>query len=81
MKNNSINGITRVNKTTARKLYNAGKSVLFLPCKLNPDNTFGLGIWENKELDGQYNNFEELCEGYASYNCNSYFGNYIAFYV
>lgn len=52
--------LERVSKTRAKQLYNNGFSVLFIPCKLNPENNFyNLGIWENIFLQGQYNSFEE----------------------
>ena len=54
--------LKRINKTVARRLYNEGRDILFIPNKLNPDNDFYLlGIWENKDLNGQYKDFEKLC--------------------
>ena len=74
--------LERVNKTTARKLYNAGRDVLFIPCKLNPENNFYcLGIWQNKELAGQYETFEKLLNAYEFYNCRPDTGKYTAFYI
>lgn len=32
--------LERVSKTRAKQLYNNGFSVLFIPCKLNPENNF-----------------------------------------
>lgn len=74
--------LERVNKTQAAALYNAGFEVLFIPCNLNPENTFyRLGIWENKQLEGQAETFEKLCNAFTYYNCNRETGLYIAFYV
>lgn len=74
--------LERVNKTQAAAIYNAGLSVLFIPCKLNPENNFyNLGIWENKFLDGQYNDFEKLVNAFTFYNCNAETGYYPAYYV
>lgn len=74
--------LTRITKTTAKKLYNAGHDVLFIPCNLHPENNFySLGIWENVNLCGQYDSFETLCNYFAAYNCNSETGKYIAFYI
>lgn len=74
--------LTRINKTTARKYYNAGNDVLFIPCNLHPENNFyNLGIWENKNLCGQYADFDTLCNHYTYYNCNGETGLYIAFYI
>lgn len=73
--------LIRITKSKARKLYNAGKSVLFIPCKLNPESFYLLGIWENINLDGQYASFETLCNEFTWYNCTKETGLYIAFYI
>lgn len=79
----SNNGKTlkRITKTRAKTLYSQGKKVLFVPCKLNPFNMWGLGIWENNQLDGQFETFEKLVNAYEFYNCSSETGKYIAFYI
>ena len=82
MKQYNFNTLTRITKRKARQLYNNGDDVLFIPCNLNPENNFyNLGIWENKELDGQYKDFDTLCNNYEYYNCNNETGSYIAFYI
>lgn len=82
MKDYNFKTLKRINKTAAKKLYNAGADVLFIPCKLNPENNFYcLGIWENNQLAGQYETFEKLCNAFSWYNCRSDTGNYIAFYI
>lgn len=74
--------IIRISKQKARKFYEQGKDVLFIPCNLRPDSPFMLGIWENKNLDGQYINFDTLVSYYESYNCSdNETGKYAAFYV
>lgn len=74
--------LKRVNKTTAKKLYNAGNDVLFIPCKLNPLNNFyNLGIWENKTLLNQFETFEKLVNAFEYYNCRPDTGRYTAFYI
>ena len=81
----NINGYTilkRINKRIARKAYNNGLYVLFIPCKCSPTNTwFNLGIWEHKQLDGQYETFDKLCNAFEWYNCNNETGRYITFYI
>lgn len=32
--------LKRVNKTVAKRLYNSGVDVLFIPCNLHPENNF-----------------------------------------
>lgn len=82
MKKYNFNTVKRISKTVARKLYNAGYNVLFIPCNLNPENNFyNLGIWENKNLAGQYDSFEKLVNSFEYYNCNNETGKYTAFYI
>ena len=74
--------LKRINRQKARIAYNNGLDVLFIPCKCNPINHYiNLGIWENKHLDGQYDDFERLCNAFEAYNCNNETGRYIAFYI
>ena len=74
--------LKRINKYKARKAYYNGLDVLFIPCRMNPLNrAFNLGIWENKNLDGQYSDFTALYNAYSYYNCNNETGKYIAFYI
>lgn len=80
MKEYNYNGFTRIDKRIARKLYNNGEDVLFIPCNLRPDNMWGLGILQNKTLNGQYDDFDNLCFWYSAYNCTAETGKYIAFY-
>lgn len=74
--------LERIDRRKAAALYDLGLDVLFIPCKLNPENNFyNLGIWENIFLDGQYNSFSALENAFTFYNCNNETGKYIAFYV
>lgn len=40
MKKYHFSNLERITKTRARKLYNSGNDILFIPCKLNPENDF-----------------------------------------
>lgn len=74
--------LTRINRNKARKAYEEGKEVLFIPVNCNPlSSYFNLGIWEQKSLEGQYDSFEKLYNAFTYYNCNSETGKYIAFYI
>lgn len=74
--------VKRVNKKVARRLYEAGEEVFFIPCNLRPEpNFWGIGIWEHKDLWGQYKDFDTLVSYYESYNCDNYQGRYTAFYI
>lgn len=82
MKKYHFSNLERITKTRARKLYNSGNDVLFIPCKLNPENNFyNLGIWQNQNLQGQYKEFEELLNAFEYYNCRPDTGKYTAFYI
>jgi hypothetical protein len=82
MKHYNFDSVQRITKRKAEQLYNYGFDVLFIPCNLNPENNFyNLGIWENVNLSGQYDNFEKLVNAFTYYNCNSETGKYIAFYM
>ncbi len=74
--------VKRVNKKVARRLYEQEKEVLFIPCKCRPEpDIYGLGIWEHKDLWGQYKDFDTLVSWYEFYNCSNELGRYTAFYI
>lgn len=70
-----------IDRATARKLYNSGKWVYFLPSKMNPSNPWmspkGFRK-EDAELD-----FDDLVECVKSnpYVCCKELGRYVKFYV
>jgi hypothetical protein len=78
MRNIRINGYKRINKRTAKKLYEIGQPVLFCPVKLIPGGMWGIGCIitkrEGRTFDQDLNEFE-------FYNCNYEAGNYTAFYI
>lgn len=80
MRFHSFGKYRRIDKRVARRLYDAGEDVLFIPCNMRPDNMWGLGIVENKYLLGQEETFDKLVNAYTWYNCNNETGRYIAFY-
>ena len=74
--------LIRISKARAKAIYEAGNDVLFVPAKCSPVNDFyGLAMWENKNLDGQYETFEKLVDYYTGYNCTRETGYYPAFYI
>ena len=82
MKDYNFKGFKRINKKEARKLYNEGRKVFFIPCNLRPDTNFwGIGIWESKDDWGQYKTFDILVYWYSIYNCDNYQGRYPAYYI
>lgn len=68
----------RINKTTARKLYNAKKAVLIIPCKCRPGGAWLTGF--EMENDGS-RTFDQFVNEFTYYNCNYELGKYPAFYV
>lgn len=78
MKHYSFNGLTRISKQAARKLYNAGEAVHFCPCNLRP----GYPYYPNIRMDNSDNSsFEKAVYAFEFYNCiNSETGKYTAFY-
>lgn len=81
MRFHSFGKYRRIDKRVARRLYDAGEDVLFIPCNMRPDNMWGLGIVENKYLLGQEETFDKLVNAYTWYNCTNETGRYVAFYV
>lgn len=77
----------RVNKATARKMYNHGCNILLLPCKVSDSVVTGvphdfdwikpieISFLNNlNSFDGEVNSFE-------FYNCNSELGYYSHYFV
>lgn len=68
----------RINKTTARRLFDQGVKIALLPCKMHPANT-----WQAPAVVSMASgSFDQVCNAYHYYNCNyTKTGKYIAFYV
>lgn len=79
----------RINKQAARKLFNAGASVMVCPCKLRP-----FGIWHPEAFIQKDTEFMEPIAGIKSadpfervvnattyYNCSYEAGKYLSFYA
>lgn len=76
----------RINKRQARKAYESGKKIYFIPCKLNPyylDGVFMIPEQKASNPESEYNyRFDELVNAFEFYNCiNSETGKYTAFYI
>lgn len=72
----------RIDKRVARKMYNEGLDVVFIPCNMRPDSDWGLGIPQNKNnIGNDGTDFDKLVQLYQWYNCNAETGKYVAFYV
>ncbi len=69
---------TKINKATARKLYNNCKSFWMTACNMRPEN----GILINSPAR-QYNDetFDNIVNAFTYYNCNHETGYYPAYYI
>ena len=76
----------RISKRTARREYNAGKSIVLCPANLRP-----FGFWRpeiitdkatEEELNGEPIEFDRIVNSFEWYNCpNTETGKYTAFYI
>ena len=80
----------RITKHEARKLYDAGKTVYIIPCKILPNENspmFGKGFEVNRctssndWFESTGNSFEHRVDAMEYYNCNNTTGLYASFYV
>lgn len=77
----------RVNKPTARKIYNHGCSIMLLPCKVNESALDGSHPWvkpcEINIIDSKSfeNKFDRAVVNFEYYNCNAELGYYAHYYV
>jgi len=82
----NLNQIVKINKSEARKLFNQGKNIYILPCKVvlknpwvqpmkvNNKNNEDSKIYTTQTFDQIVNNFEY-------YNTGSQLGYYAAYYI
>lgn len=66
----------QINKTVARKLFNAGKEFWMVPCNMRPE--YGILI---NSLGRSYTNFDKVYNAFCYYNCDNERGRYPRFYV
>lgn len=75
MRKISIDGFKRVNRGTAKKLFEEGKSVYGVPCNLRPS----VGVCAL--FDKNNGTFESIENAIMYYNCNSETGKTLWFYI
>lgn len=74
----------RVNKTTARKLFNEGHTIGFIPCNANPHSAWTPVVFRDKHDPdcGNDLNFDKFVNSFEYYNCQyNELGKYTNFYV
>ena len=72
----------RINKATARKMWNEGNNFIIVPCKCSP---MGLGaLYTSTDLSSEdipRRSFDSFVNEFEYYNCNAETGRYAAFYT
>lgn len=77
----------KINKPTARKMYNCGHPVLLLPCNVSDEAVEGKSDWIKPvtisifDTEEDSNKFDRTVNSYAYYNCNAELGYYPHYYV
>jgi hypothetical protein len=88
------NNFLKIRKTMAKKMYNEGKTIYIVPCKIAPNfnanwvKPYELRYTEEmKQRDVDYPGlafehiFDSQINGFEYYNCNYELGYYTAFYI
>lgn len=74
--------VKQVDKRTARKLYDKGETVYFLPSNMMFGNVWQYPMPASKDgFSYQGYSFDSVCSSFAIYNCDNYRGRYIHFFV
>lgn len=74
--------VKRVNKATARRLFNEGVLIGFCPVNINPLSPWGVVVFrDNDDTDGDKLDFDKFVNAFTYYNCNNEAGKYPAFYA
>ena len=70
----------RISKAKARQAYLRGDTVLVVPCKVSPENVWGIGTYIVLEDDSE-EEWEKFLNEFCWFNCQSNeLGKYPAFY-
>lgn len=69
----------KINKPTARKLYNAGHEIIVIPCKCKPGGAWLTGAALSRDNTGR--EFDSLINEFEFYNCIPELGRRSAFYI
>lgn len=73
--------IQQINKTAAKKYFEDGKKIFLQSSKMCFNNVWQSAIEVSKEDLTYKETFETLINGYKYYNCDSYRGKYIHFFI
>lgn len=61
----------RVTKRTAKKIFLKGRDIFFIPSKANPLSAWDLGLIVPPKKDQEENIFDQICDAFEYYNCNT----------
>lgn len=73
----------KIDKRQARKEYNNGTRLYIVPCKVSPDNIWGIGfILENDPTDPDWERgFDSYINEFEYFHCCSELGYRAAYYI
>ena len=69
----------KINKATARKLYNEGKKFWITACNMRPEYGILIGSLSFEQMAGV--SFDAMVNSFSYYNCDNERGRYPAYYV
>ena len=72
--------VRRIQKRTAKKLFEKGREIFMLASKIAFDNPWITPYPAEKERS-HTSDFERLCDSFLVYNCDAERGRYIHFFV
>lgn len=78
MKQIKTRNFKRVTKPMARKLFNEGFSIKIVPCNVDPENEWGVGIRIHKNT---IESFDKIIDRILLNDCNPELGKYPAYYI
>ena len=73
-------GLVKINKRTAKKLFEVGETIYMLPNKVRKNNPWILPHAINRLCYGG-DSFESIVNAYRYYSCNMELGNTVKFYL
>ena len=71
--------MVKITKALARKMYDNGEEIMFIPSRMKPTSPFG--IWITKPVEAEENAFEKLCNVMFYYNCSPETGMTLHYYA
>lgn len=69
--------MTKINKATARKLFNEGKEIWMTACNMRPE----CGVLLNAPIYTDLTDFDKAVNAFQYYNCDYERGYRVAFYL